>query len=343
MISTTIMTSSERFEEESIHGRERLHQSTQPAVQSQPARQERPVDALGHTIEAWLDQSYPVDSGKSTAVIYRKLLYSLRTYLCSYNLDLDSPRDQIIQPIQVWASLRTPNSKHQGSVAPSTYNQRISAVSSYYTWASKGGYYAWANPANQLGRTIVRKYERSHVLDVQEVCRQIKQIDLGSERGQRDYVLLQVALDTGRSARELASLTWNKLSFQDTHVTLLFEGRMRGEIIRDTLDARLSQTLLDYLRTIYGEDLTDLSPHAPIWISFSDRSHRQAIGQQTIADICETHLGISKVHSLRHTFALTMDQLGVSVDTIQAHLGHRNRTTTDTYLASLKEAHQPEA
>jgi site-specific recombinase XerD len=339
MISTTIMTSSQWSEAEKARDWERLHQSTQLLP---PNNTDQPAEA-GDPIEAWLEQSYAVDSGTSTVAIYRKLLHSLRTYLHSHKLDLNSPRDQVIQPIQVWASLRASNSKHQGRVAPSTYNQRIAAISSYYTWASKNGYYAWANPVNQLGRTVVRKYAGSQALDVQEVCRQIKQIDLGTERGQRDYVLLQVALDTGRSARELASLTWNKLSFQDTQVTLLFDERKSGKIIYDTLDPRLSQTLLDYLRAIYGENLTDLGPHTPIWISFSDRTYRQAIGQQTIADICTTHLGVSKVHSLRHTFALTMDQLGIPVDTIQARLGHRNRTTTDTYLTSLKQTYLPEA
>ena len=113
--------------------------------------------------------------------------------------------------------------------------------------------------------------------------------------------------------------------------------------MQDTLDQRLSQMLLDYLHTIYGEDLRALSPQAPIWISFSDRTYRQAIGQQTIADICEAHLGVSQIQRLRHTFTLTMDKVGAPTDTIQTRLGHEHKATTDAYLAGLKKACNPYA
>jgi integrase len=195
----------------------------------------------------------------------------------------------------------------------------------------------------QISRPAVSKYAGVRPLDARQVSEQLKEIDRTTARGQRDYVLLQVALNTGRSARELASLTWGSISLDGEGMTLTFQGGRNGKIMYDTLDSRLSQALLAYLRTIYGHDLAALGRQAPIWVSFSDRTYGQAIGQQTIADICATHLGVSQVQRLRDTFALTMDQLGAQVSTIQTRLGHENRATTGTYLASLKKAYNPYA
>jgi site-specific recombinase XerD len=109
--------------------------------------------------------------------------------------------------------------------------------------------------------------------------------------------------------------------------------------MQDILDARLSKVLLAYLRTIYGERLDILSAHRPIWVSFSDRTYGQAIGSQTIADISERHLGVSKVHTLRHTFALAMEELGAHASSIQERLGYESLAATNGYLTRLKKAH----
>ena len=178
-------------------------------------------------------------------------------------------------------------------------------------------------------------------MNLSQVRKQLEKIDCSTARGQRDYVLLQVALNTGRSASELASLTWGNIFLQENNATLAFKGVRNGKIMYNTLDTQITQILLTYLHTIYGENLTVLCPHTPIWISFSDRTSNQAIGQQTIADICEAHLGSSKVYRLRHTFALSMDQLGMPVGAIQNRLGHESRATTNAYLARLRETYRP--
>lgn len=341
MIPTALMSPSEWPEEKRQEQEQYLRNSPSEISDAiLPGKNAR--DPLEKAIDAWLLHSYPAASGESTSLIYRKILLSLRAYLRLRELDLDSPTDQLIQEIEAWATQRTSASKHQGRVAPSTYNQRIAAISSFYAWASKSTLYGWSNPAERLHRVTVRKYAESHALDAQSVRTQLKEIDRSTARGQRDYALLQVALNTGRSARELASLTLSSLLFQGEHIVLTFRGRS-GKVMHDALDVRLSQLLLTYLHGVYGEDLSTLHPQAPVWVSFSDRTYRQAIGPQTIADICETHLGISKIHQLRHTFALTMDQLGAPIDVIQTRLGHESRSTTDTYLASLKRAQNPYA
>lgn len=307
-----------------------------------PAGRE-PAAPMVHTVELWLRQRYPAPAGAATARLYRKLLLSLRAYVQAHGCDLDSAAPQLTPLIHTWASVRTPTSPRQGGVAPATYNQRLAALRSFYAWVRQQQPEGWPDPTEPLSRSASRKYSGAHALDVQQVRAQLQEIDRSTPRGQRDYVLLQVALNTGRSARELASLSWGDVDVQRESLMLTFAGGRKGKVMHDMLDSRLARVLLEYLHTIYGQELHVLSPQAPLWVSFSDRTSRQAIGPQTIADICATHLGVSQLQRLRHTFALTMDQVGASVETIQSRLGHEQRATTDVYLANLKRAQNPHA
>lgn len=300
-------------------------------------------DAIAPVMEQWLLDKYIHTQSKYTVTAYRDILLSLRTHLQERGLDLDSQASEISSAVQLWASLRLPGSKRQGSVAPSTYNQRIAAVSSFYRWLIEKGLYADSNPADQLARASVQKYKHAQVLNPQQVSAKLKNIDRSTPRGLRDYILLQVALNTGRSSQELASLTWRHVYVENECVTLTFERCKGGKTMYATLDIRLSRALLAYLRTIYGERLDLLTPDTPLWMSFSDRTYGQAIGSQTIGDICETHLGVSTVQTLRHTFALTMDQLGAETSTIQGQLGHESQSATNHYLSRLKQASNPYA
>jgi site-specific recombinase XerD len=296
------------------------------------------TDYIASSIKRWLRDKYSLTQSKCTEETYGETLISLRAYLQERGRDLDGVAVDITPYIQAWASQRAPTSKRQGDVAPSTYNQRIAAASSFYSWSIKHGIYTGNNPAAQLTRAAVQKYAKARVLDPQQVRTKLKNIDRSTPRGLRDYVLLQVTLNTGRSTREMASLLWRCIHIDDNElVTLTFERCKGGKTMQDVLDPRLSKVLLTYLRTIYGEQLDILAPHRPIWVSFSDRTYGQAIGSQTIADICENHLGISTVHTLRHTFALTMEDLGAQTSSIQERLGYESLAATGDYLARLRK------
>lgn len=301
------------------------------------------IDSPALAIELWLLDKYALSQSTCTVSTYRDILTSLHIYLQARGFTLDQPVVTLATHIQTWARQRTDASKSQEGVAPSTYNQRIAAVSSFYQWAIQSGMYTGKNPTEQISRAQIKKYARSCALDPQILRTKLKEIDRQTPQGLRDFVLLQVALNTGHSLQELASLTWRCVQIENGSVTLTFERCKGGKILEDTLDSRLSQTFITYLHTIYGLQLHKLAPATPIWVSFSDRNYYRAIGPQTIADICEKHLGISTVHALRHTFALAMEQQGAHIDTIQERLGRASYSDTHTYLNRLKQAQNPHA
>src|SRR5260221_7483541 len=87
--------------------------------------------------------------------------------------------------------------------------------------------------------------------------------------------------------------------------------------------------LLRWLHTFYGAQLGKLAPDAPLWVSLAhDASYGQPLGYQSINAVCKKYLGISRVHTTRHTAAHTMEKLGLTVSEIQARLGHKSLATT---------------
>ena len=91
----------------------------------------------------------------------------------------------------------------------------------------------------------------------------------------------------------------------------------------DTLAKATGEALLDWLQSYYGRSLAKLTKQTPIWVSLAKGpSHGQKLGIQAIADVCQKYLGTSKVHTMRHTFAHSMETIGASVSTIQTRLGN---------------------
>jgi integrase len=167
-----------------------------------------------------------------------------------------------------------------------------------------------------------------------------------------DYALLAILFQTGRRLSEVVALRWGHVQVQGKKVTLVFEHCKGGKTMRDTLSMPVATALLEWLSVAYDGNLRALQKDAPLWISFTRRSASKEDAAPTIpppltprsvANICEKHLGISKVHVTRHTWARTMEDVGAKISDIQAWLGHESLATTGRYLAALKQAENTHA
>ncbi|MBO0778033.1 MAG: site-specific integrase [Ktedonobacteraceae bacterium] len=76
-------------------------------------------------------------------------------------------------------------------------------------------------------------------------------------------------------------------------------------------------------------------------MSLSNNNRGGAISTQTIAMIWEKHLGTSKIHATRHTFAVNMEKAGAPLSTIGDRLGHSNYNVTANYMKRLHSADNP--
>ena len=299
---------------------------------------------LDQAIAAWLHAKAGRSGSRKTTATYTDTIAAFRAVLQAARLDLDSDPRAVALAAQGWAATRAPNSRGQGDVSPSTYNQRLATLSSFYRYAKKLGLLTGENPIDRVDRRSVQAYASAAPIDKAALRGRLKAIERDSAAGQRDYALLAIYVNTGRRLSEVAALTWSDVHQAGDRVTLYFRHAKGGKVMSDTLPAGISKALMTWLATAYGAQLGQLEPSAPIWVSQSTNGTAgQALGIRAVAQICADRLGVSKVHALRHTFAHMMEDAGAKTSEIQARLGHSSMATTGRYLAALRAAENPYA
>lgn len=294
---------------------------------------------LDLAIAAWLHQKANKSGSDKTRKAYEATISGFRGFLQGQGLDLDADPDMVATIAQGWAELRTVGSRRGGKISNATYNQRLAILSSFYAFARKRRYIRAENPIDLVERRSAISPERATALDPQTAKDNLAAIDRKTKAGMRDYALLMVFITTGRRLSEVASLRGQDVKIEGNKVTLTFRRVKGGDSVKKPLGKAVAKALIAYITAEHAV----LTPDAPIWVNYSHRNPGQAITIQTIADICERRLGTSKVHSLRHTFAHTMNELGAKVTETKAELGHKSLATTTTYLESLAKPINPYA
>ncbi len=299
------------------------------------------IDAL---IEGWLYEKQSIKSGSAkTATAYRETINSFRMTLQQGGLDLDTDEiPTLVRVAGLWASQRALNAKRHGDVSATTYNLRLAILSSFYTYYQEQARLSTVeivNPIPLVKKRKVQAYAGAQPLDGDDTGARLAAMDVSTSRGKRDYLLLSIALMTGRRGSELVNLRWRDVRVAGKKVTLTFTAK-GGKVMRDTLDVQLGKLLLDYLHEVYGAGLGS-DPDAPVWVSFSKQNAGQPITIHTLYDLCEQVLGVSKTHALRHTFAVEMDNLHAPLSEISARLGHTDEKITSLYLKQARSAENP--
>jgi integrase/recombinase XerD len=299
-----------------------------------PSEQVYGSTPLAVAIGAWLDNKKQRSNSERTERAYRDTLTAFQRFLQANGRDLDS-REDVTGYLQVWAG--------QGDISRATFNHRLAVVSSFYRFAARRKYLSVANPAEGIERAKVQAYAKAQPLSAAHVKAALKRIDPTTLAGLRDTALLQVAFVTGRRRAELAGLRVGDLRQEGDQVVILWRRAKGGKTMFDALPRTVSTALKRYLHAAYGEALLSQPASAPVWIALDDVHKGHALTPQAIADICLLHLGTSKVHTTRHTFAHAMEAVGAKVSDIQARLGHSSLETTGEYLAALQSAYNPHA
>lgn len=255
-------------------------------------------------VYAWLDAKFRKSTSEKTRHAYTETITRFRGLLSTQGLDLGSDPAAVALVAQAFAGY----SARGKQIAPATYNQRLAILSSFYAYAHRQGpqspLYLEQNPVDSLDRAKVQEYAGAHALDDEVVAEALAQIDRTELAGKRDYALLSVLLQTGRRAREVAALTWGHVQLHQDHATLTFARAKGHEVLLDELPVVVTETLLRWLRAYYGADLDQLPAETPLWVSLArDSSRGRQLGYLSLTAICKKHLGTSKVHVTRHTFA----------------------------------------
>lgn len=301
-----------------------------------------PVDVL---IYGWLDAKFHRSGSEKTKHAYKDTLFQFRAALQHQGLDLDSKDDESLVQIALMAqAFSSFSAKSDKQVKPATINQRLAILSSFYAYAIMQGILT-VNPIDRVERSRVQAYAAVSALAPEQTTAALASIERSSDRGKRDYALLAVLLSTGRRLSEVADLTLSNIQWHAGKATLTFEHCKGGKVMRDTLSPATSHALAEWITAFYDQLVNTSSDNRPVWVVLKDAGSKRGsvrkgewLGEQSIADICKKHLGTSKVHTTRHTWAHEMEKAGAKVSTIQGRLGHESLATTGRYLAALSSA-----
>lgn len=284
-------------------------------------------------VQMWLHAKASKSGSERTKEQYQGHITKFRSILRESGIDLNSPDEATVAALaQGYAAY----SYDGRTIAGATYNQRVAAISSYYQYAIK---HRWlqTNPMQLVERRVAHYNNAALPIPAETVKNALKSIDRSSTLGKRDYALLVVLFNTGRRVSEVCGLKCGDISIAGDNVVITWQRCKGGKTMRDQVDPNVARALIDYLQDVYGHEL---AAEAPVWISFSryNAKKREVIGTQAIAAVLVKYLGISKVHSSRHSFAIMMEEAGARLSDIGARLGHSNLATTSRYMQRLHSA-----
>lgn len=299
---------------------------------------------LDKAIVEWLAQKETRTGSHKTRKAYEDTMQQFRAFLAQGQLDLLDNPIGVARIATLWANMRTDTTRRpEQDVSPSTYNQRLAILSSFYTFLHEVYHLDIPNPIESIKKRPVQAYAAALPIAPETVGQGMERIERHTKQGMRDYALLAVALYTGRRAHELVGLRGQDVRIvgrKEARVTLTFHCK-GNKIMRDTLDVETSAVLLEYLHQEYGKNLLTIPPASPVWVSYSKANKGEAISVKTLSNICAAYLDTSKVHALRHTFAVGMIRSGAPITDLAGRLGHTDIKITQTYTKEIMGDENP--
>ena len=300
------------------------------------------VLSLDACVAAWLKNKSERTGSAKTKRAYEDTINGFRALLQSARpipLDLVSDDTRAI-------CLAAESFASGNGVSSATFNQPLAILSSFYTYAIKQEVVD-KNPIKLIDRRPVDAKDAAQPMGESEIAQAFTSIDRGTLEGLRDYALLSLAVTTGRRSRELAELSWGDVRLsgrgKNEKMLITWQHCKGNKQMHDEIEPRTKTALLAYLHALHGGDLGKLAKDAPIFVSLSRNNYRGGLSIQAVSDVCLKHLGTSKVHTTRHTFAVQMEKAGASLSDIGARLGHASLKTTSDYMKRLHSAENPHA
>ena len=224
---------------------------------------------------------------------------------------------------------------------PSTCNQRLAAISSFYRWLQTQDPTLMACCQDIL-QIPSSKHDQPAIahLTVEQTRQLLALPDRTSRQGRRDATLLATLYDTAARVQELADLTVRDIRLEDPAIVALTgKGRKTRHV---PIDANTATLLAAYLAerqldrpgcddrpVFFNQHRAKLSRGGIAWIL-----HKY---QAQAADPTLTGAQLHP-HVLRHSRAMHLYDAGVPLPYIRDILGHVDLSTTEIYARASTEA-----
>lgn len=281
------------------------------------------------------------DGWTMTQARQEKQAIAFRTFLRDHGCDLDASPQQIAVLLQAWAAL--PNSQTARDVSASTYNMRLTAVSSLYGYMIRHDVYLRpdgtpnVNPADRVKRRKRQMYTGAHPLPYKngELEAAIMAIPDHTPNGRRDRAAFLLALYTGRRLNEIATLTTDDIQIEGT--VWRFTWHVKGAKIEHDAIPDTSKAIILLKKWVYSYFGKPLPAGMIVFPSFHRGSEGKPMDPWSWERNCAKFLGTHKFHALRHTFADSFLANGGTVQGLSKRLGHSSLGVTTHYVEALDD------
>jgi site-specific recombinase XerD len=275
--------------------------------------------------------------------------------LDSIGIDISLWRDDLARTGGIaGAPLITNLDKYHPHEKTSIHN-KLAILSAFFRYLQKPGLdgsppLITYNPVDSLHDKIkVEKYGRSKKISHDILKKVLKQINLKTVKGLRDYALVYGYFITGRRNSEWVSLKWGQLNFASSPFTYTFVGK-GGKHVTDEFPAPLLNILLTYLKFRWGADFHQkIHSDTYLFTAIPGRGGARQIvdpnhplTERSMLRVIKCYAkkaGIDTtkitVHSLRHLHAESYLAAGASVEEVRARLCHESLATTQQYVSTM--------
>lgn len=250
-------------------------------------------------------------------------------------------------------------------LSPATVNRALAAVSSFYDWAILAGRFGGPNPiVRVVDRALVHATERHRpflagisrepktrrALQVKTIRRLPRPLDegqvaalLGALRCRRDLALVRLMLDGGLRPGEALGLHLSDVAYGRRRVTIRHrEDHPRGVRQKSrterVVDLHELATLEAVSAYVMAERPADAETPLVFLVSGKGRRRHEPLSYAALARLFARACARAGIrapwvtpHSLRHTHATRMWELGMRELTLQRRLGHASPESTRLY------------
>jgi site-specific recombinase XerD len=266
------------------------------------------------------DSFSKVNHSSSSYVRYKNIVSNFRRFLRERRdvINLDHLMPKLFEDFKVWRRTIPVN---KGIVAKSnTVNMELKTIRTLMNYAIKWGYLR-ENPTSGVSKLKVYDSKMPRFLSKEEVKLFLEKC------GEELYPVFFLLLNTGMRLGELKYLTWQDVDTEQKQIKIQTKEYWKPKTGERVIP--MSEQVSELILMLKGKKSSECDfifpgkDNGPMSIKLRERL-------KTITKKCGFP-DVTKVHTLRHTFASHMVMNGVDLPTLQKILGHSDVQTTMIY------------
>jgi site-specific recombinase XerD len=229
--------------------------------------------------------------------------------------------------------------------APSTRNARLGALHSFFSYLQYRNVSGLAKWQDILSiKSKKPKAPEMAYLTIEGLKLILRQPDLKTRKGRRDFALLGLLYDSGCRVQELIDLTPSCFRFDETATVRLLGKGNKARVVP------LSATQVANLRQYMAEERLT-APECQCHPLFPNPQGNK-MSRMAVLNIVKKYQGMARTvspelipedlgcHSFRHTKAMHMLEAEINLVYIRDFLGHVSTTTTEVYARASEKMKQ---